>query len=102
MMLELAYSRSVPVVTGTLKIENKTSSTANTIKFNLIPFRGDLHVTGIEENRKTGNSVMDLSGDFDFGSIYLGSTGPRFNYNVNGTFDNATKVLAFEGQRSTS
>ena len=89
-----------PLVSGTLKIENKTSSTADTIKYNLIPFRGDLHVTGIGENRKTGNSVMALSGDFDFGSIYLGSTGPRFNYNVNGTFDNATKVLTFEGKRS--
>jgi hypothetical protein len=90
-----------PLVTGTLKIENKTTSTADTIKYNLIPFRGDFHVTGIEEDRKTGNNVMVLSGDFDFGSIYLGSTGPKFNYNANGTFNNATKVLTFEGQRST-
>jgi hypothetical protein len=89
-----------PLVTGTLKIENKTTSTARTIKYNLIRFQGDFHVTGIEEDRKTDNSVMALSGDFGFGSIT--STGPQIKYSVNGTFDNATRVLAFKGERNTS
>jgi hypothetical protein len=64
----------------------------------LIP--GDFHVTGIEEDRKTGNSVMVFSGDFGFGSIT--SSGPQIKYNVTGTFNNATKVLTFKGQRSMS
>jgi hypothetical protein len=89
-----------PLVTGTLKIENKTTSTAQTIKYDLIRFQGDFHVTGIEEDRKTGNSVMALNGDFGFDSIT--SSSPQLKYNITGTFDNATKVLAFEGQRSTS
>jgi hypothetical protein len=89
-----------PLVTGTLKIENKTTSTAQTIKYNLIQFQGNFHVTSIEENRKTGNSVMALNGDFGFGSIT--STGPQIKYSIIGTFDNATKVLTFEGQRSRS
>jgi hypothetical protein len=48
----------------------------------------------MEEDRKTGNNVMALSGDFGFGSIT--STGPQIRYNVTGTFDNATKVLTFK------
>jgi hypothetical protein len=99
-----AFDPQSPLVTGTfgtLKIENKTTSTAQTIKYNLVRFQGDFHVTGIEEDRKTGNSVMAFSGDdFGFGSIT--STGPEFKYNVTGTFDNATNVLTFEGQRNTS
>jgi hypothetical protein len=83
-----------------LKIENKTTSTPQTIKYNLLRFQGDFHVTGMEEDRKTGNNVMALSGDFGFGSIT--STGPQIRYNVTGTFDKATKVLTFKGERSTS
>jgi hypothetical protein len=95
-----AFDPQSPLVTGTLKIENNTTSTPQTIKYNLIRFQGNFHVTGIEEDRKTGNNVIALSGDFGFGSIT--STGPQINYNVTGTFDNATKVLNFEGERSTS
>ena len=92
-----------PLVTGTLKIENKTTSTAQTIKYNLIRFQGDLHVTGMEEDRKTGNNVMALKGDFGFGNIAPSPFyEPEFKYNVSGSFDNATKVLTFKGQRSTS
>lgn len=43
---------------------------------------------------------MALSGDFGFGSIT--STRPQIKYSVTGTFDNATKVLNFKGERSTS
>jgi hypothetical protein len=93
------FDAQSPLVTGTLKIENKTTSTPQTIKYNLIRFQGDFHVTGIEEDRKTGNSVMVFGGDFGLGSIT--STGPEFKYNVNGIFDNATRLLTFEGQRST-
>ncbi|MFL6377726.1 MAG: hypothetical protein ACJ72R_09725 [Nitrososphaeraceae archaeon] len=43
---------------------------------------------------------MALDGDFGFGSIT--STSLQIKYNVTGTFDNATNVLTFEGQRNTS
>jgi hypothetical protein len=89
-----------PLVTGTLKIENKTTSTSQTIKYNLIRFQGDFHITGIEEDRKIGNNVMTLSGDFGFGSIT--SSGPQIKYSITGNFDNATKVLTFKGQRNIS
>jgi hypothetical protein len=89
-----------PSVQGTLKIENKTTSTADIIKYSMIPFSDDFHVTGIEENRKTGNNVMVFNGDFGLGDTSV--TNAEFKYNVTGTFDNATKVLTFEGQRSTS
>jgi hypothetical protein len=98
-----AFDPQSPLVTGTLKIENKTTSTPQTIKYNLIQFQGEFHVTGIEENRKTGNNVMALKGDFGFGNIAPSPFyEPEFKYNVTGTFDNATKVLTFKGQRSTS
>jgi hypothetical protein len=98
-----AFDPQSPLVTGTLKIENKTTSTAQTIKYSLIQFQGNFHVTGIEENRKTGNNVMALKGDVGFGNIAPSPFyEPEFKYNVTGTFDNATKVLAFKGERSTS
>lgn len=53
-----AFDPQSSLVTGTLKIENKTTSTAQTIKYNLIRFQGNFHVTGIEENRKTGNKLL--------------------------------------------
>jgi hypothetical protein len=48
------YNPESPSVQDTLKIENKTTSTADIIKYIMVPFSGDFHVTGIEENRKTG------------------------------------------------
>jgi hypothetical protein len=91
-------------VQGTLKIENKTASTPDTIKYSIIPFAGHFQITSTEENRKTGNSVMIFSGDFSLGgtSTISAATTPEFKYNINGTFDNATRVLTFEGERSTS
>lgn len=93
-----------PSVQGTLKIENKTTSTPDIIKYSLISFASNFHVTGIEENRKTGHNVIVFSGDFKLGggSTMDAALNPQFKYNVTGTFDNATKVLTFEGQRSTS
>ena len=70
------YNPESPSVQGTLKIENKTTSTADIIK---------------EENRKTGNRVMVFNGDFGLGDT--STTNAEFKYNVNGTFDNATKFL---------
>jgi hypothetical protein len=99
------YNPESPSVQGTLKIENKTTSTAYIIKYSMIPFSGDFHVTGIEENRKTGHSTTEFSGDFGLGggtSTLFATTGSEFKYSVIGTFDNTTKVLTFEGQRSTS
>ena len=91
-----------PVIQGTLKIENKTTSTANTIKYSMIAFVGNFHVTGTEENRKTGHSMVILNGDLGLGGGTIpGIIHPKFTYNINGTFDNATKVLTFEGERST-
>ena len=93
-----------PSVQGTLKIENKTTSTPDTIKYSVIPFAGNFHITGIEENRKTGHSVMMFSGDFGLGgtSTISAITNPEFKYSVTGSLDNTTKVLTFEGERSTS
>ena len=53
---------------------------------------------------KTRNSVMALNGNFGFGNITPGGGwySPEFNYKVTGSFDNATRVLIFEGQRSIS
>jgi hypothetical protein len=87
-----------------LKIENKTTSTPDIIKYNLIPFSGHFHITSIEENRKTGHDVMIFSGDFGLGDTNsrFALSSPEFEYNVNGTFDNTTKVLSFGGQRNTS
>jgi hypothetical protein len=96
---------SISSVQGTLKIENKTTSTPDIIKYSMIPFYGNFHVTGIEENRKTGHSVMVFSGDFGLGggtSTMDAAINPEFKYNITGTFDNTTKVLTFEGQRTTS
>ncbi len=92
---------------GTLKIENKTTSTPETIKYNLIPFKGDFDVTGIEEDRKSGNNVIVFNGDFGLGGVkntdrFTSATDLKLKYNVTGSFDNATKVLSFKGQRSAS
>jgi hypothetical protein len=38
----------------------------------------------------------------DFGLVDTSVANAEFKYSVNGIFDNATKVLTFEGQRSTS
>jgi hypothetical protein len=70
----------------------------------MIPFAGNFHVTGMEENRKTGHTLLFFSGDFGLGgasTIYVAAS-PEFKYSVNGTLDNTTKVLAFKGERSTS
>jgi hypothetical protein len=94
-----------PSVQGTLKIENKTTSTPDIIKYSLISFASNFHVTGIEENRKTGHNVIVFGGNFNLGdgtSTMDAAMDPEFKYNVNGTFDNTTKVLTFKGQRSTS
>ena len=47
---------------------------------------------------------MALNGNFGFGNITPGGGwySPEFNYKVTGSFDNATRVLIFEGQRSIS
>ncbi len=94
-----------PGIQGTLKIENKTTSTPDIIKYSVIPFAGNFDVTSIEENRKTGDSILFLSGDFGLGggttSVDAIAT-PEFKYSVTGTFDNSTKVLNFEGERTTS
>jgi hypothetical protein len=102
-----APSTEVPSMWGTLKIENKTTSTPQTIKYNLIPFKGDFDVTGIEEDRKSGNNVIVFNGDFGLGGVkntdrFTSATDLKLKYNVTGTFDNATKVLTFKGQRSAS
>jgi hypothetical protein len=100
------YSESPdsPGLQGTLKIENKTTSTPDIIKYSLIPFSGSFRITGIEENRKTGNTIMVFSGDFGLGgsSTISAAMSPEFKYDVKGTFDNTTRVLAFEGDRSIS
>jgi hypothetical protein len=46
-------------------IENKITSTPDIIKYSVIPFAGNFHITSIEENRKTANSVLVFSGDFE-------------------------------------
>lgn len=92
-----------PVIQGTLKIENKTTSTPDTIKYSMIAFVGNFHVTGMEENRKTGHNITEFSGDFGPGggtSTIDASTTPEFKYSVNGTLDNTTRVLTFEGERT--
>ena len=46
-----------------------------------------------------------LSGDFGLGggtTVIDAVANPEFKYSVSGTFDNATKVLNFEGERITS
>jgi hypothetical protein len=94
-----------PSVQGTLKIENKITSTPDIIKYSLISFASNFHVTGIEENRKTGHNVIVFGGDLNLGdgtSTMDAAMNPEFKYNVTGTFDNATKVLAFKGERSSS
>jgi hypothetical protein len=59
-------------------------------------------VTGMEENRKTGHSITEFTGDFGLGSTNAISamTSPEFVYSITGTFDNTTKVLTFDVQRS--
>jgi hypothetical protein len=92
------------LVQGTLKIENKTTSTPDIIKYSVIPFAGNFHMTGMEENRKTAHSVMAFNGDFRLGggttTIDAAAT-PEYKYSVTGTFDNATKVLIFKEERNT-
>jgi len=104
-LIDAFYSASqdLPSVQGTLKIENKTTSTPDVIKYSMIPFAGNFQSTGVEENRKTGHSIIIFNGDFALGgaSIISAMTSPEFKYNVTGTFDNATKVLTLGGKRST-
>ena len=98
-------SPASPAIQGTLKIENKTTSTPVIIKYSVIPFAGNFDITSVEENRKTANSVLVFSGDFGLGGGTTpvdAITNPEFKYSVTGTFDNATKVLTFEGERITS
>ena len=99
-----SVSQDLPSVEGILKIENKTTSTPDVIKYSMIPFAGNFKTTGVEENRKTGHSIIKFSGDFGLGgaSTISAMTSPQFKYNVTGTFDNATNVVTFEGRRSTS
>ncbi|MGB7954602.1 MAG: hypothetical protein WCF23_11535 [Candidatus Nitrosopolaris sp.] len=94
-----------PSVQGTLKIENKTISTPAVIRYSLIPFLGNLQITSTQEDRKTGHSITEFSGDLGLGggtSPVDAAANPEFKYNVTGTLDNTTKLLAFEGQRNTS
>jgi hypothetical protein len=94
-----------PSVQGKLNIENKTTSTPDIINYTLIPFSGNFHTTTIEENRETANSVLVFSGDLGLGGGTITIDAiftPEFKYSVAGTFDNATKVLNFEGERITS
>ena len=89
----------------TLKIENKTTLTRDIIKYSLIPFAGNFYTTSIEENRKTANSVLVFSGDFGLGGGTTAADAtatPELKYRVTGSFDNATKVLNFEGERISS
>ncbi len=98
-------SPASPAIQETLKIENKTASTPDIIKYSLIPFAGNFHIISIEENRKTANSVLMFTGDFGLGggtTAVDAITNPEFKYSVTGTFDNVTKVLKFEGERITS
>lgn len=74
-------------------------------KRSLLRFQGNFHVTGMEENRKTGHSITEFSGDFGLGggtSTLFATSGSELKYNVIGTFDNTTKILTFEGERNTS
>lgn len=99
------YSPLSPSIQGTLKIENKTTSTQDIIKYSMIPFIGNFQITGTEENRKTGHSIMVLTGNIGLGggtNIMDASMNPEFKYSVTGTLDNTTKVLTFKGERSTS
>jgi hypothetical protein len=94
-----------PSVQGTLKIENKTTSTPDIIKYSLISFASNFHVTGIEENTKTGHTVTEFDGDLNLGggtSTMDAALNLQFKYSVTGTFDNATKALAFKGERGGS
>jgi hypothetical protein len=59
------------------------------------------------ENRKTGNNVIVFNGDFGLGGVkntdrFTSVTDLKLKYSVTGSFDNATKVLTFKGQRSAS
>lgn len=106
-LISAFYSTSPesPSIQGTLKIENKTTSTPDVIKYSLIPFAGNFHTTSIEENRNTANSVLLFSGDFGLGggtTTIDAAANPEFRYSVTGTFDNATKELNFEGERIMS
>jgi hypothetical protein len=94
-----------PSVQGTLKIENKTTSTPDIIRYSMIPVLGNLQIRGTQEDRKTGHSVAEFSGDLGLGGGTTpvdAAANPKFKYNVTGTLDNTTKLLAFEGQRNTS
>jgi hypothetical protein len=94
-----------PSVQGTLKIENKTTSTPDVIRYSMIPFLGNLQITGTQEDRKTGHSIAEFSGDLGLGGGTTpvdAAANPKFKYNVTGTLDNTTKLLSLEGQRSIS
>jgi hypothetical protein len=92
-------SRSLsPHIQGTLKIENKTTSTPDIIRYSMIPFIGDFQITGTEENRKMSHIVMIFNGDFGLGDTdnMPALISPEFKYNVTGSFDNSTKTLTFK------
>lgn len=94
-----------PSVQGTLKIENKTTSTPTIIKYSMIPFMGNLQITGTQGNRKEGHSITRFTGDLGLGggtSPIDAAANPEFDYNVTGTFDNITNILAFKGERNSS
>lgn len=53
-----SVSPDSPGLQGTLKIENKTTSTPDIIKYSMIPFAGNFHVTGVEENSITSLNLF--------------------------------------------
>ena len=63
----------------TLKIENKTTSTRDSIKYSVIPFAGNFDITSIEENRETGDSVRDVSGGGESLLLLSGHQYPNLN-----------------------
>jgi hypothetical protein len=54
-----SVSPDSPGLQGTLKIENKTTSTPDIIKYSMIPFAGNFHVTGVEEKIKSPGGDED-------------------------------------------
>jgi hypothetical protein len=95
-----------PQILGSLKIENKTTSTPDIIKYSQIPFAGNFQITDVEENRKTGSSIIVFTGDLlclGGGTTELDATvNPEFKYRITGTYDNVTRDLKIEGDRVMS
>jgi hypothetical protein len=91
--------------TGDFKARKQNIIDTRYHKVQRYSFAGNFDITSIEENRKTANNILVFSDDFGLGG---GTTAvdavmnPEFKYSVTGTFDNATKVLNFEGERITS